>query len=213
MDFIARNTSIPVPKIYCAFTHHGCTYIVMQRLRGECLAFNWKLRSAESQARILRQLKQMIDGMRRIPPPSPAVANANSGPLWDCRLPGKSLSFGPFDDIDCFHRYLRGGIESQSPKYPPEVNELVRLHARQWAPPVFTHGDLSSLNILAEGDVITGIVDWETAGWYPQYWEYTTACQVNFRNTFWREEIEKFLEPWSEELRMEKLRQIYFGDV
>lgn len=39
------------------------------------------------------------------------------------------------------------------------------------SPIVFTHGDLSSLNILARVDDIVGIIDWETAGWYPSYWE------------------------------------------
>jgi len=34
---------------------------------------------------------------------------------------------------------------------------------------VFTHGDLSSLNVLVRGDQIVGIIDWETAGWYPSY--------------------------------------------
>lgn len=213
MEFIARHTSIPVPKIYCAFTHNGWTYIVMERVRGECLAHSWRSRSAESRAKILKQLKQMIDSMRRIAPPSLAIANADGGRLWDCRLPGRLLTFGPFDNIDDFHQYLRGGIKAQSNDYPPAINDLVQSHNREWPPPVFTHGDLSSLNILAQGDTITGIVDWETAGWYPQYWEYTTACQVNFRNIFWLAEIGKFLEPWPEELKMEKLRQAYFGDV
>ncbi|KAL3468864.1 kinase-like protein [Aspergillus californicus] len=40
---------------------------------------------------------------------------------------------------------------------------------------VFTHGDLNPRNILAENGKITGIVDWENAGWFPEYWEYTKA--------------------------------------
>ena len=40
---------------------------------------------------------------------------------------------------------------------------------------VFTHGDLSLRNILAENGKITGIVDWENAGPFPEYWEYTKA--------------------------------------
>lgn len=58
---------------------------------------------------------------------------------------------------------------------------------------VLTHGDLSSLNILAHGDDIVGIVDWATAGWYPSYWEYTTACQVNPQSSIWRSETDHFL--------------------
>lgn len=38
-------------------THNGWIYIVMQRVHGECLAYSWKSRSAESQTRILQQLK------------------------------------------------------------------------------------------------------------------------------------------------------------
>ena len=99
------------------------------------------------------------------------------------------------------------------PDLYPEVNELIAQYEEPYPSLVFTHGDLSSLNILACGDKVVGIVDWETAGWYPSYWEYTTACQVNPHNSFWRDEIEKFLNPFPKELAMEKLRQKYFGDV
>ena len=35
MQFLAQKTSIPVPKIYCAFTRKGWTYIVMEQIHGE----------------------------------------------------------------------------------------------------------------------------------------------------------------------------------
>lgn len=37
---------------------------------------------------------------------------------------------------------------------------------------MFTHGDLSPRNIIVLNDKIVGIVDWEEAGWFPEYWEY-----------------------------------------
>lgn len=54
--------------------------------------------------------------------------------------------------------------------------------------PVFTHGDLQPKNIIVErlGDReghpefrIT-LLDWESAGWYPEFWEFcnaTIACR------------------------------------
>ncbi|PCH40715.1 hypothetical protein WOLCODRAFT_136953 [Wolfiporia cocos MD-104 SS10] len=39
-----------------------------------------------------------------------------------------------------------------------------------------THGDLLPRNILVDGSTITGVVDWETAGFYPEFWEY---CQMH----------------------------------
>lgn len=106
----------------------------------------------------------MVGSMRRLAPPSPAVANVEGGQLWDCRLPGKSMELGPFKNINAFHEHLRSGFNRISERLPPTVNELIELHDRDWGDTVFTHGDLSSLNIMAQGDKITGIVDWETAG-------------------------------------------------
>lgn len=38
---------------------------------------------------------------------------------------------------------------------------------------VFTHADIAPRNIMVdEQNVITGILDWEFAGWYPDYWEH-----------------------------------------
>lgn len=82
-----------------------------------------------------------------------------------------------------------------------------------WSQPVFTHGDLSSLNILVHGEEVVGIIDWETSGWYPSYWEYTTACQTNARNIFWREQIDNFLVPLPRELEMDQIRLKWFGDT
>ena len=121
------------------------------------------------------------------------------------------LRFGSFKSIEEIHKKLRQGIQFH-PKLDPEVIELINLHDRLWPPPVFTHGDLSSLNILVRGDGVVGIIDWETAGWLPSYWEYTTACQVNPQNYLWRDEIDRFLDPMPAELAMGKIYQKYFGD-
>lgn len=109
-----------------------------------------------------------------------------------------------------FHSHLREGIYLD-PNLDLELQGLIIQHRRDW-PLVFTHGDLSSLNILACGDKVVGIVDWETAGWYPSYWEYTTACQVNPQNYFWRDEIDKFLDPMPHNLAMEETLWKYFGN-
>ncbi|KAJ3483435.1 hypothetical protein NLI96_g6312 [Meripilus lineatus] len=54
------------------------------------------------------------------------------------------------------------------------AEELFRL------PPhaiVFTHGDMQWHNIMITPDShISGIVDWESAGWLPDYWEFSTAA-------------------------------------
>ncbi|MFW9792593.1 hypothetical protein, partial [Brucella melitensis] len=49
--------------------------------------------------------------------------------------------------------------------------------------PVFTHSDLQRKSILVEVEESAqdgkqfhvSLVDWESAGWYPVYWEYFAA--------------------------------------
>lgn len=222
LEYVRQHTAIPVPKVYCAFEHGGKKYIVMEKLPGKMLAGGWRQRSQESQMRILDQLKGMIDELRALKSPfGTAVANVHGGSLTDPRLPGLGLTypvktshrFGPFEGIRAFHRWLRRPVEEAKEEHYPDLKELIGLHEdTDWGLPLFTHGDLSSLNILVKDDKVTGIVDWETSGWYPYYWEYTTALQVNPRNEFWAEYIDRFLTPLPAELRMERIRQKYFGD-
>lgn len=211
MRFIAQHTSIPVPKVHCAFTHRDNTYIVMEHIDGDMIARGWVFRSNESKAKIHCQLQEFIREMRRIPSPGPGVANVDGGSLFDPRISVPTWRFGPFTSIQAFHEFLHDGLRP-GPNMPLRVNDLIAQHGGPWPLPTFTHGDLSSLNILAKGDRVVGIVDWETAGWFPPYWEYTTACQVNPQNSFWIEEIGKFLDPFPAEQAMEKIRQKYFGD-
>jgi aminoglycoside phosphotransferase len=44
---------------------------------------------------------------------------------------------------------------------------------------VFTHGDLKAHNILVNDHdgYLSGFLDWESRGWYPEYWEFTTAMR------------------------------------
>ncbi|PSN70991.1 hypothetical protein BS50DRAFT_659899 [Corynespora cassiicola Philippines] len=153
----------------------------------------------------------MIEEMRRITAPqNTGVSNINGGSLYDARIPGPSNHFGPFVTICDFHRYLRGGIEAH-PQHKAEIGELISWHDAYQSDLVFTHGDLSSLNIPVSGDEVVGMVDRETAGWFPAYWEYGTAWNANPQNQFWNQEVQKFLHILPKDLDMEKLRHKYFG--
>lgn len=222
LRFIAKHTSIPVPKVYHAFTHRGKTYILMSRIRGETMAKRWRSLSEKSKASIFNQLRQIIEELRSVPPETTVVSNLEGGPIHDCRLPQTS-SWGPFDSVDEFHLALRNNVtmhsleaqtlDSPSPAAISDMQELVAFHESVVRPPVLTHGDLSSFNILLRDDKVVGIIDWETAGWLPYYWEYTMAWHANPQNLFWQKEVDNFLEPFEEELRFEKLRRMYFSEI
>lgn len=216
MKFVSSSTTVPVPKVLLAFEHKKRVYIVMERLPGQPLSDGWAQRSAESKAKIFDQLRLMVQEMRNLQPPQDSgVSNVCGGPIFDPRLPNEA-HWGPFRSIRDFHRELRNGIELNNIKdvntIPAKLEELIQFHEQPWDKPVFTHGDLSSLNILVDGDTIVGIVDWETAGWLPPYWEYTCAWDANPQNRFWQQEVDNFLVARPHDLEMEVTRKTYFGD-
>ena len=88
----------------------------------------------------------------------------------------RATPIGPFADEAAFSQWLR---------WPDDP-------ARRGHRILFTHADLNPRNILVDkvtradgstGWAVTGIVDWENSGYYPEYWEYTKALFEGFRWT------------------------------
>jgi len=219
MNFVARHTSIPVPKIYCSFLHKNRAYIVMERIQGENLAAAWPSLSKESLRKIYSQLKDMIQELRALkPPPDRGVESCVGGSLYDSRLPYGTPRFGPFTTIQEFHRWLRNNLEATqigdhvTEKEAEDIRAMIDKQDGPWPAPVFTHGDLNPSNILVRGDQIVGIVDWEFSGWYPLYWEYTSAWLGNLTRSEWQGILLSLLDPFTEELKMETTRSKWWGE-
>ncbi|KAK4125673.1 hypothetical protein N657DRAFT_708637 [Parathielavia appendiculata] len=105
------------------------------------------------------------------------ISRCVSSSLHDSRIPRSWPRSGPFQTIQDLDFWLRGDLrleehaERNDDQNWKEIEDMVAL----WLAPVFTHGDVNPFNILVCGNRATGIIDWEFAGWYPHYWEYTSA--------------------------------------
>ncbi|KAK4616161.1 hypothetical protein CLAFUW4_09822 [Fulvia fulva] len=182
--FVQETTRIPIPKVIVVFTYMDRTYIVIERLRAENLSTAWCRLSPSSSGIILDQMRAIVHELRGVPTNrSNAVGN------------------GPFSSITEFHRQLRNSLErSYDAQFSSDLTRLIDFHEQNWDPPLFTHGDLRASNILVQGDRIVGIIDLETAGWMPSYWEH-------------RQEVSKFMDPDPCAVEMEVIRRKYFGDI
>lgn len=219
MNFVAANTSIPLPRVHCAFVHNNIAHIVMERIDGQSLANAWPSLSDQDKKSILTQLRPMVQELRAIkPPPQTGVQSCTDGSLTDSRIPHCQPRFGPFKTIQEFHVWLRQYFRPED--YPTrqddqdwqDLKEMKRMQDGPWPPPVFTHGDLNPSNIYVRGNRVVGIIDWEFAGWYPRYWEYTSAWYGNRLWQDWQDKISDFLDPYPAELQMEITRQKAWGD-
>lgn len=111
-------------------------------------------------------------------------------------------AFGPFFNNEEFHSFLRGQtpLEDCTQVYGESVTQC---HSRQYRT-CFTHGDVCPRNIIIRNGDIVAIVDWQFAGWYPEYWEYTKAHFGLFDMPDWYAEFQNAVPRYDGELAAER---------
>lgn len=130
--------------------------------------------------------QKVFHGTAQYPSPKPgAIAAADMQSLWDPGLLRGIHGFGPFANETDFHNFLHFGLQKDFKILTPstwvteeerkEMKRMVDLQDGKAHKICFTHGDINSSNILVKGGKIVGLIDFEYAGFYPEYWEYTCA--------------------------------------
>jgi hypothetical protein len=111
LRFLAKNTSIPVPKVYCSFERGNTKYIMMEYVKGQAIGGEWAEMLPEEKESLLKQLKKHFDELRNIPHPRlGTICGADMGSLFDRRIHLEGLGFGPFANGSDFNDFLRCGI-------------------------------------------------------------------------------------------------------
>jgi aminoglycoside phosphotransferase (APT) family kinase protein len=77
-------------------------------------------------------------------------------------------------DEEMFNQFLLSSLFKSTPE---AIRQALSLHLRTDHRIVLTHGDLTPRNIIVQDCKIAGLIDWEDAGWYPEYWEYVKFFQ------------------------------------
>jgi len=179
----------------------------MERIDGEPIVEGWEMRTEMEKKNLLNQLKEMFEELRTIPNSRAGqVCAADGGKLHDYRIYGGAgeKGMGPFENERIFNLFLRNGMEptakmqNTAEETKADFRSLMDWHrAREERNPntVFTHGDANPTNILVKGDKVVGLIYFEMSGFYPEYWEWTTAMNFHYLKG-WREEIHNFLTPW-----------------
>lgn len=184
MEFVRSRTLIPLPRVH--ETHFDRDeneqgWIIMQRLPGDQLGDAWPTMSESSRSETLSQLKSFLKQLHDIRPDGAGwIGSCSRGPAYDHRLNNTAMC-GPFATISDFHDFLVRPVKD-CPR--PELADRYRSQLSDKMDIVFTHADISWENILvhrASGHV-TGILDWEMAGFWPEWWEYRKALFASRSN-------------------------------
>ncbi len=201
---LARAAGFPVPKVICYGENpkdqRAPVSILMTRLPGDILGDLYECMTEKEKFQVLSEMKNYLDIMRSWSNPwgTNRICSVSNSSIRSVRAPGHL--FGPYDDQKDFQKYLIGpsGAAKDLAKYETDLVLAKKLHddydmnmalARKLQDKtyrvVFTHGDLMHHNILVKDGHVTGFIDWEAAGWYPEYWEFTTAWMYQPRDSWW----------------------------
>lgn len=216
MIFVSQNLTTPIPAVYALYEENGKGYLLMQYVAGQTLEHLWPSLQPDERRVILSKLRGILDDMRSLPPPSPPFyGSVDYGPLpyflfWTPE-PQKEVN-GPFLNERDFCLGLvekLRQIRAENNQHMSRV-EWLRKHlpaSLTGHPPTFTHGDIQKKNIMIERisrpdvlDIEDGfnlvILDWEDAGWYPNYFEYFLCYTGFFWDDDWPQIIETCLDPF-----------------
>ncbi|KAL3457689.1 kinase-like protein [Aspergillus heterothallicus] len=189
---VARKAGLPVPRVICCGEHsdspHAPISILMTRVLGAELGEVYETISEKDRTAISIQLKAYLEAIRQWKNPwgKNRICSIINTPIRSVRVPNHLA--GPFDSEQEFNDYLiapawAGGFASED-AYEAALERATKLHSIPH-PIIFSHGDLKHHNIMVYDGRITGFLDWESAGWYPAYWEFTTALRFTFEDFWW----------------------------
>ncbi|KAF1953235.1 hypothetical protein CC80DRAFT_420529, partial [Byssothecium circinans] len=173
LQFIKQNTTIPVPTFMsCERDEHGAMHLVVERIKGITASeVGQECRKPQGEAHV------------------------DAGQCTKCEeiVAKKVNEFVETKVIPELHK-LRHNETGLNGFVLPHQRVLDHDGRDEWRPKsspcdeyVFRHGDLARHNIMVDAGLdVVAIVDWETAGFYPESWEHRLweLDREGYLNTF-----------------------------
>lgn len=194
----ARRAGIPVPRVICygeqLDTPHAPVFILMTRLPGRESGQVYESLTSAERDTVCFELDPYLSSMRKWESPwgGDRICSSSGTHIRSVRVPFAKM--GPFDSEQQMNDYLLYPDghhiyehEETFPRLKKEIDKLFNDRHRI----VYTHGDLKHYNILIHDGHVSGLIDWESAGWYPDYWEFTTALRFVPESSWWYDFVVK----------------------
>ncbi|KAI3401068.1 hypothetical protein diail_779 [Diaporthe ilicicola] len=203
----AASHGVLAPKVrgvYDVQTKPRARVMVSERVPGMPLAQIWETASESERASYKDQLRLQLKRMRDCTQPFIGRVKMSGKRQQTYNIYDRLLTtyFGPFETEQEFNDWCLA-------RAIPKVGLLSRYKWKRFIEReqhdvsdgfVLTHGDLTPRNIMAHDGKITGIVDWERGGFFPEYAEYAFAMALGHNiEDWWMPVLKDILEPCSEQ--------------
>lgn len=163
IQFVNRMSSIPTPEIIYSWRDEKWdrSFLILRALEGNTLAEAWGSLTTSQRTSVADTIAKYCDTLALLTSERLETANGNavlepflaalppaSHPSW------KPQTFGPLSSTE---------LQSILSRYADFEGHLATFN--------FYHADLGPKNILVARDgSIAGVIDWESAAYYPKFW-------------------------------------------
>ncbi|KAG4426858.1 hypothetical protein IFR04_000289 [Cadophora malorum] len=183
MIFIKKHTAIPIPHVYS--DHSGTDgSITMEYIRGERLDKVWKGLPQEEKLGLAEELRRILSELRGLK--GQYIGSINHGEAIDGRK--FDIRGGPFETEAAFNQFL---LSDTFPSTATILRDIASRSLRTDHEIIFAHGDFAPRNIMVADGKITGILDWEYSGWYPEYWDFVKSFNAADHRIDWYNYVER----------------------
>ncbi|KAG2745397.1 hypothetical protein P692DRAFT_20858560 [Suillus brevipes Sb2] len=214
LRFAKTLRDIHVPHYIDSASGQDGGYLVTTWVEGDCVCDVWNDLTASDKERLAHDLRHQLGSMRRqtrtYEPRT--ICDASGGPVEDPRIPWVAQE-NPrtFPSSQAFAAEVWVGLDL--PRNRDTLQPLIRpVIERDGVPIVFSHGDLLPRNMIFPGGLNhwrSGgericIIDWEYAGWMPNYWDALKATWTQWEpETEWLQMMRTVFPDCIEELEID----------
>ncbi|KAF9555230.1 kinase-like protein [Agrocybe pediades] len=174
---LAHRIGLPAPRLlsYGSGSLGEFNSIWMTLCPGEQLPRVWGTMSDEELANVANDLDTCLLRMRQCRnPDSPRISSLTGSHILSYRATDGQIKACEDEEELLNHLMaIRADWDSPPEQYNTLTNKVMAM-AKMSHSVVLTHGDLFPHNILVKNGRLSGIMDWECAGWMPEYWDYST---------------------------------------
>ncbi|CVL13595.1 uncharacterized protein FPRN_06984 [Fusarium proliferatum] len=167
LELVAINTSVPVPRVHQYYVSKEFEHLVMDNMPGLTLEKVWPDLSHPERESIADQVVLLVQQLREL-----RSTHINTALLFR-----KPVRYGIRDATDLNLERIKPYLSNE------HIVSYIkqRTIAMEGQSAVFTHGDLDWGNILILDRRVCGLIDMESSGYFPQYWEWMMVKRLSYR--------------------------------
>jgi len=203
-QYVSLNTTIPTPTVLDICKDSDGIFFLMTKVPGRSFSADGVTLHSMTDEQVFvfgETLRGWFAQLRALPPPSDGRVSGFMGASFRCARVDLFGHIDPFESVDAFHEQFFCTLPSISDATMQSL--ATRTRAKKYRL-CFSHCDIRPQNILVDDNQRpVGLIDWDSAAWMPEYWEFTAAVHKRLIYEPWVDTFKRTFLQYKDELTLE----------